>query len=142
MIKTKQSLMENTILKKVAWSLLLAIAITQVFFDDITYWACKWDTVFCESESSWLTAVKENLPKNVIWSDSLTEVIMWYVGFFLPFAGLFAFVALIYAGFLYVTSAANEENAEKAKNIVIYVWIWMLLIFLSYSIVALFINLK
>ena len=121
--------------------MLLISAFVYTYAGAIVHWACPAWTVFCWWED-WLKAVKENLPDNVIWSDSLTEVIMWYVAFFLPFAGLFAFVALIYAGFLYVTSAANEENAEKAKNIVIYVWVWILLIFLSYSIVALFINLE
>jgi len=65
---------------------------------------------------------------------------MGFVNYFLPFLWIFAFVALVYAGFLYVTSAANEENADKAKNIMIYVVLWVVLVFMSYSIVSLFFN--
>jgi Type IV secretion system pilin len=32
--------------------------------------------------------------------------------------GTFSFVFLLYAGYLYVTAAQNEENAEKAKKII------------------------
>ena len=96
-------------------------------------------TVFCWWWD-WLKPVKDNLPDNIIWSERLSEVVMWFLAYFLPFAWLFAFMALVYAWFLYVTSATNDKNAETAKDIVIYVAIWILLIFLSYSIVAVFIN--
>lgn len=94
---------------------------------------------------SWLTTdgVKEAIKdSNVgIWtSDRLWDVILWYVDYFMPFLWIFAFVALVYAWFLYVTSAANEENADKAKNIIIYVATWVILVFLSYSIVSLLFN--
>ena len=102
--------------------------------------ASSWcTTIFCWNED-WLKVVKDNLPDNIIGSDKLIEVIMWYTSFFLPYAWIFAFVALIYAWFLYITSAANEENAEKAKKIVGFVALWIVLITLSYSLVSLFIN--
>lgn len=117
--------------------------VISMFFVFILYniWlAASWcTTVFCWWEN-WLQAVKENLPENIIRSESLIEVVMWYTSFFLPYAGLFAFLALVYAGFLYVTSPINEDWAKKAKTILNWVILWIILIFLSYSIVALFIN--
>lgn len=114
-------------------------AILMIFFYNIASAATWCTTVFCWW-ADWLKAVKESLPDNIIKSESLVEVVMWYTSFFLPYAGLFAFLALVYSGFLYVTSPINEEWAKKAKDILRYVVIWIILIFLSYSIVALFIN--
>lgn len=102
----------------------------------------NWWTVF---NWDWLTTagVKETIKDSNIWiwtSDNLRAVILWYVDFFMPYLWVFWFIALVYAGFLYVTSAANEENTDKAKNIIIYVILWIILVFLSYSIVSLFFN--
>ena len=115
-----------------------------VFFFTITASQAFAETVFCPDWNCGLTTqwIKENLPQWVIKSDSLSEVILAYISFFMPFLSIFAFVSLVYAGFLYVTSSANEENAEKAKKIVGYVGLGIILVFLSYSIVSLFINLK
>ena len=104
--------------------------------------AASWcTTIFCWWEDG-LKAVKDNLPDNIIASDRLTQVIMWYAAYFLPYAWLFAFLALVYAWFLYVTSAANEENTETAKKIITYVAVGIILILLSYSITAFFINIS
>lgn len=73
-------------------------------------------------------------------ADSLFLVILGWVSFFLPFAGLFAFVGIVYAGFLYLTGFTNEENIPKAKNILMWSVIGLILIFSAYSIVNTFIN--
>lgn len=69
-------------------------------------------------------------------SDSIIAVILGWVDFALPFAGLFAFVALVYAGFLYVTALGDESQTEKAKNIVLWVAIGIVLIFSAYAITS------
>lgn len=69
-------------------------------------------------------------------SDSIIAVVIGWIDFALPFAGLFAFVALVYAGFLYVTAFTDEGQAEKAKNIVFWVAIGIVLIFSAYAITS------
>lgn len=72
--------------------------------------------------------------KGVSTEESIIVVILGWVDFALPFAGLFSFVGLVYAGFLYVTAFGNEDQTGKAKNIVIWVSIGLVLIFSAYAI--------
>ena len=53
---------------------------------------------------------------------------------------IFAFVAFLWAGFLYITSFASEENNEKAKKIMTYAAIGIIVILLSYILTDFFIN--
>lgn len=69
-------------------------------------------------------------------SDNFTLVVLGWVQFLLGFAGVFAFAVLVYAGFLYIAGFADEENVNKAKNIVINSAIGLVLIFSAYAIVA------
>jgi hypothetical protein len=104
-----------------------------------------WESVFCPDKTKcWLTAewIKENLPSWIIQEESLARVILWYVDFFMPFLGILSFAWLIYAWFLYVTAWINEENEEKAKNIVKFIMIWVVIVFLSYSITSFIIWIK
>ena len=57
------------------------------------------------------------------------------VNFFLYFLGFIATVMIIYGGVLYVTSAGNDENVGKAKNILLYAVIGIVVILLSFAIV-------
>lgn len=76
---------------------------------------------------------------NLTTSDSITTVVLGLVNFALPFAGLFAFVGMIYGGFLYITSFA-EDQTETAKNIMIWSGTGIIIIYLAYSIVSTFVN--
>lgn len=67
---------------------------------------------------------------------SIIRVILGWVNFSLPFAGLFAFVGIVYAGFLYVVNFANEEMANKAKNIIFLCVLGLVVIFSAYAIVS------
>lgn len=49
--------------------------------------------------------------------------------------GFLAVLMLIYAGFLWVTSAANPDNIKKAKTVIMYAAIGLLLAGFSYAIV-------
>lgn len=57
------------------------------------------------------------------------------VNFFLYFLGFIAVVMIIYGGILYVTSAGNQENVDKAKKILLYAIIGVVVILLSFAIV-------
>lgn len=55
--------------------------------------------------------------------------------YFLGFLGLLCVVMIIYGGFLYITSAGEEEGAKKGKTIILYCVIGLLIIAGSYIIV-------
>lgn len=57
------------------------------------------------------------------------------VNFFLYFLGFIATVMIIYGGVLYVTSAGNDENVQKAKKILMYAIVGIIIILLSFAIV-------
>lgn len=73
--------------------------------------------------------------------DSIIRVILGLINFALPFAGLFAFVGLIYGGFLYLTSFA-EDQTETAKKILLWSGLGLLLIFIAYPLVSTLIRLE
>lgn len=67
----------------------------------------------------------------------LSTVISWLLGIAFAVAVLF----LIIGGFWYITSAGNEETAEKGKNTAINAIIGIVIIVLSYVIVTVVSNL-
>ncbi|MBI95809.1 hypothetical protein CL656_01535 [bacterium] len=65
----------------------------------------------------------------------LKSLVLRIVNFFLLFLGFLCVLFIIYAGFLYVTSATDEGNVDTAKGIMKNALIGILIILLSYSIV-------
>lgn len=57
------------------------------------------------------------------------------VNFFLYFLGFVATVMIIYGGILYVTSGGNDESTGKAKKILMYAIVGIIIILLSFAIV-------
>ena len=57
------------------------------------------------------------------------------VNFFLYFLGFVATVMIIYGGILYVTSGGQDEQTGKAKKILMYAIIGIVIILLSFAIV-------
>lgn len=53
------------------------------------------------------------------------------VNWFLLFLGLIATGFLIYGGFMYVTSAGNDENVGKAKKVIIYAAVGIMVIVIA-----------
>ncbi len=84
-----------------------------------------------------LTTLFSLLPgTGLIQSESIVDVTLGWIQFGLTLVGTIAFVAFIYAGFLYVTSFANEENAESAKKTIIWTSIGLIVILISYAAVS------
>ncbi len=81
-----------------------------------------------------LTAFASNYKGNTY--DSAIGSITGWTNFTLPFVGVIALAALVYAGFLYLTAAGNEDQTKKAKNIIIWVVIGIIVIFSAYAIVS------
>lgn len=65
----------------------------------------------------------------------LRGMVLMIVNFALTFLGLLAVVMVIYGGFLYVSSGGSEENTGKAKKILLYAVIGIVIIIASFAIV-------
>jgi len=84
--------------------------------------------------------VQENIKGTGLIEDgNLVETIIWAIKWLLVISGILAFVAFLYAGFLYITSYIDDKNPETAKNamintaigIIIIIFSWVLVNFLT-----------
>ena len=66
----------------------------------------------------------------------LASLFKTIINYALGIAFFVAVIYLIYGGFLYITSAGNEESATKGKNSVVYALIGIVIIVLSFVIVS------
>jgi len=64
-------------------------------------------------------------------------LIIKVINFILGLVGAIAVLALIYAGVSYITALGDEQKAERAKRMILYVLIGLALIILSAAIVNL-----
>ena len=74
-------------------------------------------------------------------SQSLSDLIVNIVRIMLMFAGIVAVAFVVIGGYQYVTSAGNEETAEKGRKTVVNAIIGIILIVLSYVIINVIANL-
>ena len=90
----------------------------------------------CISESEAGTGLaKDSLSSTgITHTDNLGDYIKKLVNFSLPYLTLAAFVGYVAAGFLYVTSFGNEEMMGKAKKILIWSTVGLILVILSFAI--------
>lgn len=90
------------------------------------YWAGDAGTVF------WIGKITPELQNGGDDLVGTTNNILWYI------IGLFYFIAVafgIYAGFTILTGAGEEEKMKKWKNILIYVIVGLVVIFLASQII-------
>ena len=94
----------------------------------------------CISESEAGTELAEGslsstgIPTN----DTVAELVIKLINFALPYLALGAFIAFIVAAFLYVTNFGDEEQTQKAKKIMIWALVGILIVIASYTIVQFF----
>jgi hypothetical protein len=90
----------------------------------------------CVSESQAGTGLaKDSLTgTGITHTDNLGDYIIKLVNFSLPYLTLAAFVGYVVAGFMYVTAFGNDQQLEKAKKILIWSSIGLILVILSYAI--------
>ena len=72
-----------------------------------------------------------NGPTKMTLGQSITGIINYFLGLL----GLIAVAFLIYAGVLMVTAGGNEEQVAKAKKIITYAVIGLIIVILSFAIV-------
>lgn len=68
-------------------------------------------------------------------TGSIRELVLKVLNYALGFLGLIAVMMVIYGGFLYVTSAGEQEGVDKGKKILQYSLIGIIIILLSFAIV-------
>ncbi len=78
---------------------------------------------------------QEGTPPSAATQTSLGESITTIINYFLGLLGLVAVVFLIYAGVLMVTAGGNDEQVTKARKIIMYAIVGIVIILLSYTIV-------
>ena len=66
----------------------------------------------------------------------MRKLIIDWTNFILPFAAIVAVIALVWAGFIYITAMEDEGRIDTAKNIIKWVVIGILLTGGAYAIVA------
>jgi prepilin signal peptidase PulO-like enzyme (type II secretory pathway) len=74
-------------------------------------------------------------------ATSLTDLITRAIQLMLLFAGAIAVVFVIIGGYWYITSAGNEETAEKGQKTLTNAIIGIVIIVLSYAIITVISNL-
>jgi hypothetical protein len=73
-------------------------------------------------------------------SNSLTDLLIKIITLLLSVAGIIAVLMLIVGGFWYITSAGNEEQAEKGRKAIINSIIGVIVVLLSYAIITVISN--
>ena len=75
-------------------------------------------------------------PAQISWAVNIVvSIINWLNGF----VGIAVVLMILYAGFTIFTSAGDEEKVKKAKKIIIYVIVWMLILVVNWLILTFFI---
>ena len=74
----------------------------------------------------------QNLPRFC----TATDLILFVIKYLAMMSGLVTVVFIIVGGFMYVTSAGNEEQAEKGRKILVNSLIGLVVVIMAYSIVV------
>lgn len=69
------------------------------------------------------------------WGGSIRQAITVILNFALFFLGVIATAFIIFAGFLYVTARGDDGQVEKAKNIMLYAAIGIIVVLISFALV-------
>ncbi len=69
-------------------------------------------------------------------NSDLSITIGTIVGAVLAFVGVIFLILMIYGGFLWMTAQGNDQQVEKAKNLITAAIIGLIIIFAAYAITA------
>lgn len=102
--------------------------------DDIPY--CNWNDCWLWK---WVNAVKD--AQLIQWWDTTASgYAVSVVRYILTFLFLISVIVIIYAGFVLLLWLWDEEKSKKAKQIIIYAIIWIVVIFLAWPLTTFIIN--
>ena len=66
-------------------------------------------------------------------TTDIRQGVMSIINYVFGFLGIIAIVLILYAGFIWMTAAGNEEKVEQAKKIITAAVIGLVIIFVSYA---------
>ncbi|MFA6947131.1 MAG: pilin [Pedobacter sp.] len=78
--------------------------------------------------------------ENPLSADTIPELVSTVLSVVLGFIGILAVASLVYGGVLYMTAGSNEDQANKAKKVLGYSVMGLVVSILSYVIVSTVIN--
>lgn len=79
--------------------------------------------------------VNDTLTNTVSKETDIKSLIIAWTNFILPLAATVAVLAIVWAGFLYVTAFGDDGRIDSAKNIIMWVVVGLLVIAAAYAIV-------
>lgn len=129
--------MRNLIIKLIIIILsfnVLLVTNTEAIFNqpDETQPYCN-DPLECDM-TVWTDIVKDNV-NNIETTQTFTEYSQNIVKYILWFLFILALILIIYAWFMVMTASWDDSKVKKWKAIITYTIIWLIIIFLAYSIV-------
>lgn len=139
-------IISKILLSTASFFILIFFSFNTSFADTCTSFFCLWDNPqkiqYCDwtdwtecSLSWWISQVKGQ----VIWIETertFSKYIQDVIAYLIWFLFFIALVYVLYAWFKILVSSWEEEELKKSKSIIAYVIIWIILIFLAYSIVS------
>ena len=87
----------------------------------------------CDSIEYWLILIDDEV-NSLYTEEKFSEKVQDVVLYLIWFVSFIAIIYIVYAWFMILTWAWEEEKLKKAKAIIFYVAIWIIVIWLSYSI--------
>ncbi len=97
---------------------------------------CPGGTVFCGGGIDRGTELtKQYIDKAIYTGFDLKQLMIAWIRFLFPIAAIAAVIALIWAGFMYITAFGDDAQVDKAKNIIIWVVAGIILILGAFAIV-------
>lgn len=92
---------------------------------------------FAQDANNLMLNLINNTP--LITNPDVVQIILNAIRYLLNFIGVIALIMIILGGFLWMTALGNEEKVQKAKKIIISGLTGLIIILLSYAIVAFFV---
>lgn len=96
--------------------------------------AAAWGIILMSKASAFAIIGDRDRPDDVPGGE-LRDLVLTVVNYFLGFLGLIAVIMVIYGGVTYVISAGNDEAVGKAKKIIMYALIGLIIVLLSFVLV-------
>ncbi len=114
----------NSIINAIVWFILVKISARLVYS---MYWEVKCDTTLLWTQQCTDPMSSPNLSETAKIIASVLKYMTWFIG-------IITIILIIWAWFLLVTSSWNEDKSKKAKSIIKFIAIWIILIVSSVAI--------
>lgn len=131
----------KNIFKWIFFFFLFFFSLVQVFTDNL--FIDDWTLPYCDNDEcsykKGLEVVKPMID-NTETNQTLLEYVQSVIIYLLSFLSIIAVVYIIYAWFKIMIWWWNEETLKKSRTNILHVVIWIVIIWLAYSIVTFIIN--